>query len=56
LYGYETWSLTLRENIDWRCLRTGCWGGYLDQREMRSWEYRENRITRSFMICTLHQV
>jgi hypothetical protein len=25
LYGCETWSLTLREGLDWGCLRTGCW-------------------------------
>jgi hypothetical protein len=34
LYGRETWSLTLRENIDWGCLRTGCWK-YLNRRRMK---------------------
>jgi hypothetical protein len=24
LYGCETWFLTLREETDWECLRTGC--------------------------------
>jgi hypothetical protein len=24
LYGCETWSLTLREELDWKCLKTGC--------------------------------
>jgi hypothetical protein len=32
-------------NIDWRCLRTGCWGEYLDRREMKWREIGENCIT-----------
>jgi hypothetical protein len=34
-YGCETWSLALRGNIVRGCLRTGCWGEYLDRREMK---------------------
>jgi hypothetical protein len=30
LYGYETCLSTYGENIDWECLRTKCWGEYLD--------------------------
>jgi hypothetical protein len=40
----------------WGCLRTECWGEYLDQRGMEWREGRENCITRSFIICTLRQV
>jgi hypothetical protein len=54
-YGYETWSLTLR-NIDWDYLGTGCRGGYLDPRKMKWREIGENYILRSFTTCTLHQV
>jgi len=32
LYGCESWSLTWRENMMWRCLGRGCYEGYLDQR------------------------
>jgi hypothetical protein len=32
LYGCETRSLTLKEEHRLRCLRTWCWGGYLDYR------------------------
>jgi hypothetical protein len=35
LYGCETWSLTLKKNIDCGCLRTGCRGEYLDRRGMK---------------------
>jgi hypothetical protein len=52
----EVFYLRMGRNIVWECLRTGSWGGYLDQRGMKWWEGRENCITRSFMICTLHQV
>ena len=29
LYGCTIWSLTLREDVGWGCLRIGCWGEYL---------------------------
>jgi hypothetical protein len=35
LYGCDTRSFTLRETIDWGCLRTGCGGEYLDRRDMK---------------------
>jgi hypothetical protein len=38
------------------CLRTGCWGEYLDQRGIERREGGESCITRSFIICTLRQV
>jgi hypothetical protein len=57
LYGCETWFLQLREEHRlWGCLRTGCWGEYLDQREMKWQEVGDNCIMRSFIICTLLQV
>jgi hypothetical protein len=39
-----------------RVLRTGCWGEYLDQREMKWQEVGENCTMRSFITCTLLQV
>jgi hypothetical protein len=42
--------------VDWECLRTGCWGEYLDRREMKWQEVGENYIMRSFITCTLLQV
>jgi hypothetical protein len=50
----ETWSLTLR-NLDWGCLRTGCWGEYLDWKEMKWREIGGNCIMRSFITCTPRQ-
>jgi hypothetical protein len=35
------------------CLRTGCWGEYLD---LRGTEAGENCIMRSFVIFTVHQI
>ena len=35
LYGCETWSLTLREDVGRGCLRIGCWGEYLGLRGAR---------------------
>jgi hypothetical protein len=29
LYGYETWSFTLREKLGRGCSKIGCWGRYL---------------------------
>jgi hypothetical protein len=43
-------------NIDWGCLRTGCWRKYLDLREMKWQEVGKNCIMRSFITCTLLQV
>jgi hypothetical protein len=39
--------------IDLRCLRTGCWEEYLDQRGIKWQEAGENCIMRSFITCTL---
>jgi hypothetical protein len=51
LYGCKTWPHTLRKNGDWGCLEAECSGEYLDLKR----EAREDCITRSFIICTLHQ-
>jgi hypothetical protein len=40
LYGFETWSLTLREEHRLRVFETGCRGEYLDLRG-RKWERLE---------------
>jgi hypothetical protein len=53
LYGYETWSLTLREEHKLRMFENRVLGKILGpKREMSG----EDCITRSFMICTLHQI
>jgi hypothetical protein len=57
IYGCETWSLTLREEYRlWECLRTGCWGGYLDLRGRKWHEAGEDCIMTSFITCMLHQI
>ena len=56
LYGCETWSLTLRGNICWGCLRIGCCGEYLGLRRKGQQGFGGNYIMRSLMICTAHQV
>jgi hypothetical protein len=53
LYLCETWSLTLREEHDWGCLRTGCCRAYLTRREMECQEVRKTFIMRSFITYTL---
>jgi hypothetical protein len=35
LYGCDTWSHTVGRNNDRWCLRTGCWGEYLDRSGMK---------------------
>jgi hypothetical protein len=51
------WNLVsdIKGNIDWRCLRTECWGEYLVQREMKWREVGEDCIMRSFITCNLRQ-
>jgi hypothetical protein len=56
LNGCETWSLTLRVEIDCGCLRTGCLGEYLDLRGIKWQEVGENCVIRSCMVCTLSPV
>jgi len=51
-----TWSLTLREDIDWLSSRTGCWGEYLNLRGRKWQQTGENQIMRSFIICIFHQI
>jgi hypothetical protein len=51
LYGCETWSLTLREEH-----RLGVFENKEQRRIFGLKRNGENCITRSFMICTLHQV
>jgi len=53
LYGCETWSHTLREG---GCLRTECWGKYLDLSGRKWQETGEDYIMRSFIVGTLHQI
>ena len=56
LYGCETWSLTLREERSWGCLRIGCWGEYFALRGRRWQGNGESCITRSWMICTPYPI
>jgi hypothetical protein len=46
----------LKSNIDWWCLRTGCWGEYLNRWEMKWRETGESRVIRTFTTCTILQV
>jgi hypothetical protein len=57
LYGYETWSLALREEhrlrvIENRALRRI----FGSKRDEVTGECKKNCTTRSFVICTLRQV
>jgi hypothetical protein len=53
LFGSErVWNLVsdIKGGTDWGCLRTGCWGGYLDQRGMRwreEWRKLHNKELRN---------
>jgi hypothetical protein len=54
LYGCETWSLTLREEHRLRVFENRVQRKVFGQK--RDEENGEYCITRSFVICTLHQV
>jgi len=54
LYGCDTWYLCLSE--DWGCLKTGCWGEYLDVTQRKWRKTGEDRMMRSFIIYTVHQM
>jgi hypothetical protein len=43
-------------NVDWGCLRTGCWGEYLDQTGWNLRQHGEACKIRSFVTFTLHQI
>jgi hypothetical protein len=56
LYGCEILCLLhYGKNVNWGCLRTGCWEKYLDRKEIKWWEIGGNFIMRSFITCTPHQ-
>jgi hypothetical protein len=55
LYGCETWSLTLREEHRLKVFENGVLKIFVLKRVEVRGEWK-NCITRSFMICTLHQV
>jgi hypothetical protein len=42
LYRCEIWCLNLKKDIDWKCLRTGCWGKYLEPSDRKHLESGEN--------------
>jgi hypothetical protein len=56
LYGFETWSLTLREEHRLRVFENRVLRKILEGREMKWEEIIENYIMRSFITCTLRQV
>jgi hypothetical protein len=56
LYGCETFSLTLKEEDRLRVFENRVLKRIFRLKRMRSRDGVENCITRSFVICTLHQV
>ena len=56
LYGCETWSLTLREELTLRVLENRVLGEYLCLRGTMWQGSGENYIMRSLMICTPHPI
>jgi hypothetical protein len=52
--GYETWSLTLREEYSLR-MKTGFRGEYLRPRGMRM-RSGEGSTMRNFIVCTVHLI
>jgi hypothetical protein len=56
LYGCETWSLTLREELKVRVFEKGYRGEYLDLRGRSKWQAGEYCTVRSFVTCALHQI
>jgi hypothetical protein len=55
-YKFKKKKFTLNLYWNWGCLKTGCWGEYLDPRKMKWGEVGGNCIMRSFITCTLLQV
>jgi hypothetical protein len=56
LYGCETWSLTLREELRLSVFENTVLRKILVQRTMREQENGEDYVTRSSVFCTSHQI
>ena len=56
MYGYETWSLTLREERRFRVFENRVWRRIFGPKRDEVTGGGENYIMRSLMICTAHPI